>query len=229
MGDDRDRHLVVGAGPLTIVAGWWSPSTITTRFGSCSWVTHGVRAVIEYWMDCPYSGRTVFALRQAVGAVSGPARASDRISSRRRPGSTGTIRGSGVHGCVRGDEIDLGHHGLVAGRQFEPLERGERELVGHRRVAERRSVVADVAPVVQLVVVVERRARGPRRGRRTGSSLTVRQPASLNASLSVNRLLATSWLYRCWLSTQSPDCSVECASQLMPPNVGDVSHALCVE
>ena len=63
---------------------------------------------------------------------------------------------------VRRDEIDLGHHGVVTGLKLEPLERRERELVGHRRIAEHRSVVADVAPVVQLVVVVERGARDPR-------------------------------------------------------------------
>ncbi|QWZ08301.1 hypothetical protein KRR39_23840 [Nocardioides panacis] len=36
----------------------------------------------------------------------------------------------------------------------------------------------------------------------------------------------TSASYRCWLSTQSPDCSVECASQLIAPNVGEVRKAL---
>jgi len=39
-------------------------------------------------------------------------------------------------------------------------------------------------------------------------------------------LVAISWSYRDWVSTQSPDCMVEWASQLTPPNVDDVSHPL---
>ncbi len=62
-----------------------------------------------------------------------------------------------------------------------------------------------------------------------GSSATVCHPALLKASLRVNRWLATSSLYRCWLSTHSPDCRVEWASQLMPPKVGEVTQALCVD
>ena len=103
----------------------------------------------------------------------------------------GTMVGSGAHGHVRGDQVDLGHHGLVAGGEFEPLELGQGVLVGHRGVAELRAVVADVAPVVELVVVVELRARRPV-AVVSGASLTVRQPALLKASLRVNRRLATS-------------------------------------
>ena len=40
-------------GPLTAVWGWWSPSRMSTRFGSFSSVTHEVRAVIVYWIDWP--------------------------------------------------------------------------------------------------------------------------------------------------------------------------------
>ena len=39
-------------------------------------------------------------------------------------------------------------------------------------------------------------------------------------------MLAVSWAYRCVLSTHSPDCRVEWASQLIPPKVGEVSQAL---
>src|SRR5450755_3312579 len=39
--------------PLTAVWGWWSPSRMSTRFGSFSSVTHEVRAVIVYWIDWP--------------------------------------------------------------------------------------------------------------------------------------------------------------------------------
>ena len=35
-----------------------------------------------------------------------------------------------------------------------------------------------------------------------------------------------SWSWTCLLSTQRPDCSVEWASQLTPPNVGEVKNAL---
>ena len=54
-------------------------------------------------------------------------------------------------------------------------------------------------------------------------------PALWKASLRVNRLLATSWAYRCVLSTHSPDWTVEWASQLIPPKVEDLSQALCVD
>src|SRR6185312_10755973 len=56
--------------PETAVWGWWSPSRMSTRFGSFSSVTHEVRTFIEYWIDRPYDWRTVVALRQTVGAVS---------------------------------------------------------------------------------------------------------------------------------------------------------------
>src|SRR5450755_127770 len=66
-------------------------------------------------------------------------------------------------------------------------------------------------------------------GSSEGSSLTVCQPAFLKASLRVNRLLARSSPYRWLLLTHSPDCRVEWASQLIPPKVGEVSQALCVD
>ena len=62
-----------------------------------------------------------------------------------------------------------------------------------------------------------------------GSSATVCHPALPKASLSVNRWLARSSLYRWLLLTHSPDCRVEWASQLIPPKVGEVSQALCVD
>ena len=33
--------------------GWWSPSMMSTRFGSLTSVTHEVRACSEYWIDWP--------------------------------------------------------------------------------------------------------------------------------------------------------------------------------
>ena len=62
---------------------------------------------------------------------------------------------------MRGDQVDLGHNRLVTGGELAPLELGQGVLVGHRGVAEGRAVVADVEPVVKLVVVVEPRARRP--------------------------------------------------------------------
>src|SRR6185437_14836268 len=56
--------------PLTAVCGWWSPSRMSTRFGSFSSVTQDVRAVSEYWIDLPKNWRTVFWLRQTVVEVS---------------------------------------------------------------------------------------------------------------------------------------------------------------
>src|SRR6185369_3221610 len=38
-----------------------------------------------------------------------------------------------------------------------------------------------------------------------------------------------SWSYSSWLSTHRPDCSVPWASQLRPPNVGEVRNALLAE
>jgi len=57
-------------------------------------------------------------------------------------------------------------------------------------------------------------------------SATVRHPACPKIWLRVCRRLVTSTSYRCWLSTQRPDWNVECASQLIAPNVGEVSQAL---
>ena len=57
----------------------------------------------------------------------------------------------------------------------------------------------------------------------------MRQPALPKASLRVNRLLPTSWAYRCVLLTHSPDCRVEWASWLIPPKLGELSQALCVD
>ena len=84
------------------------------------------------------------------------------------------------------------------------------------------------------------RGCGGRRSRRSGrssspaatpggsraSTPTARHPARLNALVSVRRSFWTSWLYRRWPSTRIPDCIVECASQLRPPNVGEVRKAL---
>src|SRR6185312_6714200 len=39
--------------PLTVLEGWWSPSRMSTRFGSLSSVTHEVRARSEYCIDRP--------------------------------------------------------------------------------------------------------------------------------------------------------------------------------
>ena len=55
---------------------------------------------------------------------------------------------------------------------------------------------------------------------------TARHPARLNARVRVTRSAWTSWSYRRWPSTRIPDCSVECASQLRPPKVGEVRKAL---
>src|SRR5690349_10539967 len=43
----------LGCCPLTIVHGWWSPSAITTRFGSWKCCTNEVSALIVYWIDWP--------------------------------------------------------------------------------------------------------------------------------------------------------------------------------
>ncbi len=64
---------------------------------------------------------------------------------------------------VARDEVDLGEDRRpVARRELAPLQGEEGVLVGHRRQAEVRAAVAEVAPVVDLVVAVEGRALGPR-------------------------------------------------------------------
>ena len=55
---------------------------------------------------------------------------------------------------------------------------------------------------------------------------TARHPARLNARVSVTRPFFTTWSYRHSPLTVTPDCRVECASQLRPPKVGDVRKAL---
>src|ERR1700723_3247272 len=74
------------------------------------------------------------------------------------PGHHGRQRGPGY---VRGGRVDLGHHGLMARREFVPLELGQGVLVGHFGVAEAWAAVADVGLVVELVVVVKDRAGIP--------------------------------------------------------------------
>ena len=39
--------------PLTTAAGWWSPRTTITRFGSSNVVRNEKRAPIVYWIDSP--------------------------------------------------------------------------------------------------------------------------------------------------------------------------------
>src|SRR5204863_7704783 len=64
---------------------------------------------------------------------------------------------------VARDEVPLGEdRTAVALRELLALQGRQRELVGHRRQAEARAAVADVATVVELVVVVEPRALRPR-------------------------------------------------------------------
>ena len=55
-----------------------------------------------------------------------------------------------------------------------------------------------------------------------GLTSAVRQPAARNAEARVSRWLATTALYRTWSVIGSPVCSVEWASQLRPPKVGEV-------
>src|ERR1039457_6229872 len=84
-------------GPLTAVWGWWSPSMMSTRFGSFSSVTHEVRAFSEYWIDRPKNWRTVLALRQTVAADS----LSAGMGSNIEPLPTlfqGTMAGNGAQG-----------------------------------------------------------------------------------------------------------------------------------
>ena len=83
----------------------------------------------------------------------------DRAVAELVPGHHVRQRGPRV---VRGDEVDLGHHGGMPRRELEPLERGQDELVGHRGPAERRALVTEVEPAVDLVVVVEGRSLRPR-------------------------------------------------------------------
>src|SRR5215475_10515550 len=70
---------------------------MSTRFGSCNWVTHEVRAFSEYWIDRPKNLRTVFSLRQTVVADSLLAGMGSNIE----PLPTlfqGTMVGSGAQG-----------------------------------------------------------------------------------------------------------------------------------
>ena len=51
--------------PVTTVAGWWSPSTTSTR-SLLSWQfsTKETRVLSEYSMDCAYAARTCSGSRQ---------------------------------------------------------------------------------------------------------------------------------------------------------------------
>ena len=57
----------------------------------------------------------------------------------------------------------------------------------------------------------------------------VRQPARLNASAEREAIGADELVVAPWLSAQTPDCRVECASQLMPPKVGELRKPLRAE
>jgi hypothetical protein len=59
-----------------------------------------------------------------------------------------------------------------------------------------------------------------------GTLPTVRQPARLNATLSVVRSRVTTFRYRCMLSIQSPVRMVAWANALPPPYTGEVRNAL---
>src|SRR5262249_26693310 len=83
--------------PLTVLEGWWSPSSMSTRFGSLSSVTHEVRACSEYWIDLPKAFRTLLAL-PAIEIGCSP-RAG--MGSKSEPLPTlfqGTMVGNGAHG-----------------------------------------------------------------------------------------------------------------------------------
>ena len=70
------------------------------------------------------------------------------------------IRVHGVWLDTRSTSANIGRRSVFA--ELEALQGREDVLVGHRRVREGRAAVADVAPVVELVVVVERRPLRPR-------------------------------------------------------------------
>jgi hypothetical protein len=69
----------------------------TTRLSSCSLAIQDASACKQYWIDCPYSRRTVPASRQATLGES----PWSGMPSKIEPSPTsfhGTILGSGVHG-----------------------------------------------------------------------------------------------------------------------------------
>ena len=77
--------------------------------------------------------------------------------------SQGISRGMRVHGAwleSRSTSANSGGRSRLG--ELEAVQRLERVLVGHRRHAEARAAVADVAAVVDLVVAVEGRALRPR-------------------------------------------------------------------
>src|SRR4051794_33835706 len=59
-----------------------------------------------------------------------------------------------------------------------------------------------------------------------GRGPPARPPAPLTARVRVVRPFFATWSYRHWPLTVTPDCTVECASQLRPPKVGEVTKAL---
>ena len=118
-----------------------------------------------------------------------------------------TMRGSGAHGWwleIRSISAITG--GRSGRRELAAAERLEGVLVGHRRVAEPRPLVADVARVVELVEVVEALALGPVLG--VGRDVDDGAPAGLPERAGQREPVARRAAGRSvrWLSTQSPDC-----------------------
>ena len=48
----------LASSPLTIVEGWWSPRTMSTRSSSPYVSTKETRVFSEYWIDCPKAALT---------------------------------------------------------------------------------------------------------------------------------------------------------------------------
>ncbi len=112
-------------------------------------------------MDRPYAARARRgSLKSAAFADSSTGR---RLKIEPSPTSLQSIiRGMRVHGDVARHQVDLREEGTTVGlRELEALQPREDVLVGHGGVAEARAAVSDVAPVVDLVVVVEGRPRRP--------------------------------------------------------------------
>ena len=158
-----------------------------------------------------------------------PRPAAGRTPSRRPTSDHGTRRGTGVHGvCDDTKSISAITGACVAG-ELALVEALPGVLVGHARVAERRPPVAHVAGVEHGVVAVERRAQPPTARCWRARPRPCASRRRRTRGVSVSRSLAVSRSYFCCESTHTPLCSVACASQLTPPNVGEVRNALCAE
>ena len=220
VGDDRDRHVVAGA-----VSGDDRGGLVVAQHDH-----HQVLAAVV--LDEREQRAQRVLDRPAVAlldvAQAGFGRPGSLLKIEPSPTSPQLMSGGmRVHGAwldTRSTSAKSGGRWVL--RKLEALQGQEDVLVGHRGVRVGRAAVADVAAVVDLVVVVERRPLRPVPVVRR--HVVDRPPSGALERLAEREAVALRRAGRSdrWLLTHVPDWSVECASQLMPPKVGEVSQPL---